>query len=120
RGASPRRHRRGERGGAFVLGRRRWAGLRQADCSWNGVYRAQRGSLRSSWIRTAFKRIRMGTPQCMTTLEEVEEILSTDGGSNEVRTLLARGARPEEFVEMFVRRARPAQAAVAKFEFAEL
>jgi hypothetical protein len=56
----------------------------------------------------------------MTTLEEVEEILSTDGGSNEVRTLLARGARPEEFVEMFVRRARPAQAAVAKFEFAEL
>ena len=62
----------------------------------------------------------MGTPQCMTTLEEVEEVLSTDAGSNEVRKLLARGARPEEFVEMFVRHARPEQGEIAKFEFAEL
>jgi hypothetical protein len=56
----------------------------------------------------------------MTTLEEVQDLLTSPTGSDEARRLLARGARPEEFLDMFVRHAPSEQAEVARFEFAEL
>lgn len=62
----------------------------------------------------------MSTPGCKTTLEEISDLLSSPAGGDEARRLLARGARPQEFVDMFVRAARPEQAEIARFEFAEL
>jgi hypothetical protein len=62
----------------------------------------------------------MGTPDCIDTLNQVEQVLLSPGGSDEARRLLARGASTEEFLELFVRHASPAQAAIARLEFAEL
>lgn len=62
----------------------------------------------------------MATGECIATFEEVQDLLSSPAGSDEARRLLARGARPQEFVEMFVRHAHPEQAETARMEFAEL
>lgn len=62
----------------------------------------------------------MGIPDCRAVLIEAETVLTNPDGRREGHALLARGATPAELLEMFVRRASPEQAAVARAELAEL
>jgi hypothetical protein len=62
----------------------------------------------------------MGSPDCIDTLNQVEQVLLSPVGADEARRLLARGARTEEFLDLFVRHAAPETAAIARMEFAEL
>lgn len=62
----------------------------------------------------------MSNPECFAVLQETEEILASPAGGDEARALLARGASVEELLDMFVRHASPAQAVIARAEFAEL